>query len=289
MHQNIAAYLAADALDVVRHLLREEPTFQDKCSARWRSRGSFVLAIKGKKTGLWFDHESGEGGDVIALIARERGTDRQRAYDIAKTEFGHTAKSMPFAGKACRTQPARNQDNSVFALRMWAEGRPIIGTAAEQYLNSRSLCVADLDGRHVLRWHSEARAMLALMTDPVTGEPCGVHRTLLDVEARKIDRRMLGRQGVIRLSPDEAVGAGLGVCEGVEDALAIHVSGWRPIWAATSAGAIARFPIIPGIESLSIFADADEVGRKAARSCASRWWQAGHEVRIVSFGGVGNE
>ncbi len=62
----------------------------------------------------------------------------------------------------------------------------------------------------------------------------------------------------------------------------MQATGWRPIWAACSAGAIARFPVLPGIESLTIFADADDkgAGLEAAWNCAERWRAARREVTI---------
>jgi hypothetical protein len=79
---------------------------------------------------------------------------------------------------------------------------------------------------------------------------------------------MLGGAGVIRLVPEEDVATGLGLAEGIETALAVmQRAGWSPVWAANSAGAMDRFPVLPGIESLTIFADADGAGIKAARGC----------------------
>ena len=37
---------------------------------------------------------------------------------------------------------------------------------------------------------------------------------------------MLGSQGVVRLSIDEDVTLGLGICEGIEDGLAVLQLGW---------------------------------------------------------------
>jgi AAA domain/Toprim domain len=91
---------------------------------------------------------------------------------------------------------------------------------------------------------------------------------------------MLGKQGVIRLSPDEAVAQGLGICEGIEDGLAVLLSGWAPVWVATSAGVIARFPVLSGFESPTVFADPDEAGMNAALACADRWDTAGRETII---------
>ena len=39
-------------------------------TAVWGNKGSFKLELAGKKCGLWFDHEAGEGGDLLKLIQR---------------------------------------------------------------------------------------------------------------------------------------------------------------------------------------------------------------------------
>jgi hypothetical protein len=124
--------------------------------------------------------------------------------------------------------------------------------------------------------------IVALMTDAIGNEPIGIHRTFLDADSKKRERKMLGRQGVVRITPDEDVTLGLGITEGVEDALAIALE-WGPAWAATSAGAIERFPVLAGIEHLTIFADADSAGARAARACADRWIAAGQEAQISNL------
>jgi hypothetical protein len=92
---------------------------------------------------------------------------------------------------------------------------------------------------------------------------------------------MLGKQGVIRLSPDEQVTAGLGLSEGIEDGLSVLLGGWTPVWAATSCGAIEHFPVLDEVECLSIFADADGPGLEAADACCTRWLEAGHESIVL--------
>jgi len=59
-----------------------------------------------------------------------------------------------------------------------------------------------------------------------------------------------------------------------------YLVGWHPVWALGSAGAIEEFPALPGIESLTIFADNDARGRGAALLCAERWRAAGMEVLV---------
>ena len=146
----------------------------------------------------------------------------------------------------------------------------------------RGLKIYDLNLEHVLRYHGIHRMVVALMTDAISNEPIGIHRTFLDANGKKRERKMLGRQGVVRITPDEDVTLGLGIAEGVEDALAIALE-WGPAWAATSAGAIERFPVLSGIEHLTIFADADSAGTRAARACADRWIAAGQEAQISNL------
>src|SRR5262249_46440366 len=196
--------------------------------------------------------------------------------------------NCPSGSREPRRPPALVDDAEArtrIALRLWSESAPVSGSLAERYfVERRCLDVRPMDLRHALRWNSSIQAIVALMTDPVSGDSIGVHRTFLDADGAKLERKMLGRQGVVRLSRDDMVTTGLGLCEGLEDGLAVMLSGWTPIWVATSAGAIARFPVIAGIECLTIFADADEVGQGAAETCAERWLSQGRDARIATPG-----
>jgi hypothetical protein len=146
----------------------------------------------------------------------------------------------------------------------------------------RHLKIGGLDLDHALRYHSVHRMVVALMTDPITNDPIGIHHTFLNPDGKKTNRKMLGRQGVVRITPDEDVTYGLGIAEGVEDALAVALD-WGPAWAATSAGAIERFPVLRGIDCINIFADDDTAGAKSACACADRWTAAGKEARISNL------
>jgi hypothetical protein len=133
--------------------------------------------------------------------------------------------------------------------------------------------------------------MIGLMTDAVTGEPQGVHRTALLTDGSgkaPPGKMMLGRSkgSVIRLSADEDVTLGLGIAEGIETCLAVPFS---PVWACMSAGNIAALPVLSGIEALTLFADNDASGTgiRDARECAVRWHGAGKEVEIRMIDAVG--
>ena len=169
------------------------------------------------------------------------------------------------------------------ARLLWTESTDELeGTPACRYfVNHRGLNISGLWLGHVIRWHRRTHAIIAQMTDPVTGEFTGVHRTYLNEGGTKIERKMLGRKGVIKLSPDEDVTLGLGICEGIEDALALILSRdpWSPVWSACDKGGIASFPVLSGIEALTIFADGDAL--REAENCAHRWHQAGKEAVVV--------
>jgi putative DNA primase/helicase len=192
--------------------------------------------------------------------------------------------------------PDFDNAGSAFALRLWDEAIDPRNTIVTDYLASRGLSLPEDVACDVIRFHPALKldtapigGMVALFRDIRSDQPCGIHRTfldktgraVLDANGRKI-RKMLGRAGgaAVKLAADEAVSLGLGIVEGVEDGLAVMLSGWQPIWVATTAGTIQRFPVLAGIEALTIFADADATGMAAAEECAARWVEAGKEARI---------
>jgi putative DNA primase/helicase len=167
------------------------------------------------------------------------------------------------------------------AKRLWRKSVPLSGTLGHRYFTEHRKLNELGDLSHALRWHQGINAVIAKMTDAVTNKATGIHRTFLDERGIKIDRKMLGKQGTIRLSPDDEVTMGLGIVEGVEDGLSVLQNGWRPVWVATSAGAISRFPVLNGIECLTVFADSDAAGMNTAQSCVDRWIDAGREAEIL--------
>jgi phage/plasmid primase-like uncharacterized protein len=130
---------------------------------------------------------------------------------------------------------------------------------------------------------------VALVTDALTGEPLTLHRTWVQPGGTKapVDKPRLlwpGQPkagGVVRLWPDAEVAFGLCVAEGIETALTAAI-GFQPAWACIDAANLAAFPVLPGIEALTIVADHDTngVGQRAAEECARRWAEAGVEAMV---------
>ncbi|MBD0274074.1 MAG: toprim domain-containing protein, partial [Acetobacteraceae bacterium] len=260
-------------------------------------KGSLAVVAAGPRRGRWFDHEAGVGGDALALVAHLRGCTMRDAWEWALAWLdGAPAPRARAALQGQANAPDKWRRTAGLARRIWSEAVPPAGTLVERYLRCRGL---DLPAGAPLRFHPACPrgaerwpAMLAPMTDPATGEFCGVHRTFLardgggkapDGPGGEPCKMMAGRAGVVRLMPDEEVGTSLGLAEGIETALAVAQRfGWRPVWAAGSAPAIRAFPVLPGVECLTVFADADDggAGRDAAETCAARWAGAGREGRV---------
>ena len=185
-----------------------------------------------------------------------------------------------------------SEDRWAYAWRLWDEARDPRGTIVSDYLASRSLTLPNEIACDVFRFHPSlayddrrVAGMLALFRDIRTNEPCGLHRTFLDEAARKIDRRMLGRArgAAIKLDADENVTLGLHIGEGVETCFAGWLAGFRPVWALGSVGAIAKFPVLSGIESITVFGETGDGGanRRAALACGECWVEAGREALLV--------
>jgi putative DNA primase/helicase len=183
---------------------------------------------------------------------------------------------------------------SSYGRDLWKSCRPLSGVALA-YLNARRCRIPPSDSD--LRWHPSLKhrpsgyvgpALVARVTEAATGEPMSLHRTWICADGRKADvdppRLLLGghrkQGGVIRLWPDEAMTTGLGIAEGIETALSLAWA-YAPAWSCIDAGNLADFPVLPGVEALTIAADRDKAGQDAADECAQRWVDAGHEVFVT--------
>jgi putative DNA primase/helicase len=208
---------------------------------------------------------------------------------LSRGAHGH----QRFVSSRPRPDPADNPTMSITrALRIWDGAHDPRGTIVETYLRSRKLELCDDLGAEVVRFHpalnysgAHLPGMVALFRNVATNEPCGIHRTFLDHHGRKLGRRMLGRvkRAAIKLDPNENVALGLVIGEGLETGLAARLAGFRPVWAAGSAGAIAGFPVLPGIEAITILGEVDDGGAslRAAHACATRWMTAGRDAFVV--------
>jgi len=151
----------------------------------------------GAKRGAWFDHERGEGGGLLHLVAREHGVGIADAMRIAQRDYLGGAV-VPTPRPRSAALPADDTMRSRNVLAIWREARPIAGTPAEVHLRHRGMDIDALPARidDVLRWHPSCPwrdgrhgAMIALWTNAITAEPSGgIHRTAITPAGEKIDR-----------------------------------------------------------------------------------------------------
>jgi Toprim domain len=181
---------------------------------------------------------------------------------------------------------------SALALRLWNEARDPRSTVVANYLASRGLTLPDDIAGEVIRFHPALKfdgkpvgGLVALFRDIRTNEPCGIHRTFLDGAGRKLGRKMIGRArgAAIKLDANENVTLGLHIGEGVETCLAARLAGFRPVWALGSAGAIATFPALAGIEAITVLGEVGDGGanHRVTQACATRWIEAGRDAFAV--------
>jgi hypothetical protein len=227
----------------------------------------------------------GAHGDAFDWLMHTRGMSFVGAVALLDGEISRTCTFPPREKALPACSAADDARKADLARRIWREATLPAGTLVEDYLSSRGLALPE---EPVLRFHPRCPcgadrmpAMVALMTDPITGQERGIHRTFLRPDGSdNVSKMMLGPAGVIRLC--ERITDGLGLAEGIETALAVSQRvQWGPVWAAGSAGGIERFP--PLLQTtLNIFADCDDIGTglKAARQCTSRWASAGAEALV---------
>jgi hypothetical protein len=178
---------------------------------------------------------------------------------------------------------ANGRTTTMDALRTWREAIDPRGTLAERYLvEQRKLDLCNDLAGEVLRWHPGLGAMLALFRNILTGEPQAISRIFLDRHGRKIERKFVGPIGgaAVMLDPFNCVTHGLFVGEGVETCMAGRQWDLKPAWALGSAGAIETFPVLDGVECLTILAEHCARNASAVEVCGCRWSAAGREVLI---------
>ncbi len=170
-----------------------------------------------------------------------------------------------------RTGEARSRGA---ALRVWGGARPIAGTPADRYLESRGLDVGSLE----LRYHARTPhgpfpmtrfrpALIAAVRDE--SGLVAVHRTFLDPRRSRLasieePRCGLGRfgRGAVRLG---GVGPKLGLAEGIETAMSVAVLFGLPCWATLGTERFRLVALPSEVRELALFLDNDAGGRRAER------------------------
>ena len=236
----------------------------------------------------WHCFGCGRRGGRLDWLCEVEGMTKREAIDALQD----------WSGPVLREQRNDTAARIALALQLWQEAGSLAGTLGARYLaETRGIDVTKLSPtiHAVLRFHPScifgagARhpCIVALMRDPLTDEPSGIHRIGLDLTGKKLDRMALGRMGVVKLWPVD--GDRLVVGEGIETVLAAATrityrdAVLTPAWAALNEAGLAGLPVLPGITQLTLLVDNDAngVGQKAAGNCKRVWTAAGRTVTTL--------
>jgi hypothetical protein len=262
---------------------------------------SFGVHLTGSKAGVWSDFAAGTAGDALDLVRAVLGLGMGEALAWSRRWLGLEDGDAAMPARPVRAPKPEPPADADRWRKPWRIAWPIAGTKAATYLAGRGLAYHDPEG-DVLRFaqrrarlspESELEhhpALLALLRDVRTGEAGGIINNIYlqpsgsDRLRDKKGKTTTGRAGgaAVMLDDFADVTVGLTICEGVETGIALWMAEQRPVWCCGGAGNLAAFPVLGGIEALTIAADADEPGQKAAATVAQRWREAGCEVVIIA-------
>jgi phage/plasmid primase-like uncharacterized protein len=204
--------------------------------------------------------------------------------------------------RECETRAAAELRETIrYCDCLWAQTVPLPPEALA-YFARRGIVLDDVPDQGGLRFLARCPfdgvvlpCIVSRFTDAITNAPGGLWRRPITGDKPKSLAPIKGH--VIRLWPDEDVTQGLVVGEGVETVLAAatkvthHNTLLRPAWATGCDDNVRRFPVLPGVEYLTILADNDAkgAGQEAARDCAKRWAAAGRKAEVLIPNATGED
>jgi hypothetical protein len=302
---DLAHRLARDAEAVCRYYLsngRREGRYWMVGDVRNTPGRSLYVRLHGPEggrgaAGHWTDGATGQFGDLLDLIALNRGLDRFRDVLAEARAF----LSLPRPQPVSSPRPTVPCGSPQAARRLFAMARPIAGTLAEAYLRNRGITA--LRGAGALRFHPRCYyrphdgapietwpALIAAVTD-LAGTITGAHRTWLDP---RLDPSGNGKAPVA--TPRRAMGHLLGNAvrfgiaadvmaagEGIETMLALRtILPALPMVAALSANHLAAILFPATLRRLYVARDRDAAGDIALARLTGRAREAGIEPLALS-------
>jgi len=246
--------------------------------------------------GNWVDAATGEHGDLIDLIRLNQCHGRLAETIDEAERFLSLPPSTGDEERKHSSGPPPRAGSPTAAQRLFAASKPIIGTLAATYLQSRGIThFADMPA---LRFHPHCyyrsnaddvpgtpgvfAALIASVTDD-DGAQTGTHRTWLDPSgsakaAVASPRRAMGNilGNAIRFGHMQDV---MAAGEGIETMLSLReVLPSLPLAAATSSSHLAAIQLPPMLRRLYVARDRDAAGDAAFSILTDRAQAAGIEL-----------
>lgn len=270
-----------------RHVLAPGPGHSTKDRSL-----SITLSASSPDGFVCHSHAGDDWRDCRDHVASALGLPTDRWREPREPDPAEVARRREMRRRAEERHQAEIRRKQRQAVAMWERARDPRGTLVESYLRSRALTLTVELAGEVIRYHptcpwgegATAPAMVAPFRCIRTGEILGVHRTALTPEGRKIGRKMFGTAAgcAIMLDAEDAISTGLAIGEGIESCMSAQQLGIRPVWALGSTSNIAVFPVLAGIQSLTLLEERDSgASNRACAECGTRWHGAGRAVDMV--------
>jgi hypothetical protein len=299
----LSQQLARNAEVVCRHYLsngRRQGRYWLVGDANNHPGRSLYVRLKGPDSGKgaagkWTDAATGEHGDLLDLIARNRHLDHLRDVLDEARAFLSLPQTYPSAWTP--QKPPAQQGSQESARRLFAISKPLPGSLAEAYLRGRA--ITHLVNLPALRFHPRCYyrpdtdaetqtwpALIAAVTD-LSGTITGVHRTWLDPSGAgkaplTTPRRAMGHLlgNAVRFGVAQNI---LAAGEGIETMLSLRDALPDLAMAAgLSANHLAAMLLPSSLRVLYVVRDADEAGDGAAAALIKRARQDSIEAHLLS-------
>lgn len=300
---DLAAALAPHAEQIAEHLTGTKPTSRSGREIRFGKKGSLAIVISGAERGSFFDHQAGEGGDGLGLVARLRRSSIADAAAWARAFLGIDGttppRPAPKAAPAKQAAPPEDMSKTAEALAIWyAAQESIFNTPADVYLRGRGLDPMKMPPHAgifgwppTLRFHSGIGALIVGVNDAKFGVIGAIQRIFLNQDGTP-KRRPDGRKIKLALGPTGNGNAThfawqpdpqgrWGIAEGAETALAAAQLLRVPFAACLGASNMAKVVPPSWAISVAIFADHDDAGMDAAQVTRQAMKQRGLHVRVI--------
>lgn len=215
----IQTALNSDIDNFVKELMGEpNPNLSNSNQIRHGSKGSLVVTTKGPKTGLWYMHETGKGGNLLQLIQEQKQFSFQQSLEYAAKYLGIFKNNTPDV-------------DIPYHQKVYGFSKSIKNTLGETYLKEHRGISSNLpDTIKFVPFLYEPTTKvkhpaIVVFAKDISGQIRGMQAIYLDKETgKKLDIELPKRSyGEIKgsLVPINNGKHGLALCEGVETALSI--------------------------------------------------------------------
>lgn len=275
-----------DLLEMVRRYVKLDRAgpgaFVARCPFHEDSTPSFRLRPARQR---YRCYGCGAKGDVLDFLAAIEGVSLADAIRRLRDLAGAPGRCNRPIGRWA-PEPERPDRNGELAREIWRQTESIPAGPGRDYLIDRRGIPAWDDDR--VRWHpacpwgpDRIGCIVAPVVSHLTGHTVAIWRIRPAMHG-KVERRGLGPMHRNCSPTWQPEGDELAVSEGIEDALAVKSVTGLPCWAALSAGnmeVVSGIP--PWVRRVTVFADADDQGRRSAHILAQRLRDAGRLAKVV--------